>query len=152
MGMATLLRTLVALAFLLAAAAFMFGVMPGYELRSGDTYPAISRPQWLLGFFVLLLAPGIAIWRKPTIGYALCWSLWGMALTVTTLVATYGVDQWRHVAAVLWPARAFAIAVLALVGLVIGLVPIATGVCWWLTRDKVVPPTLPRARVVKTLA
>jgi hypothetical protein len=147
---ATMLRVLVLIAVVLAATAFVFGFFPGVEVYRGNEYvetrAVVEQPNWFLGILVLLLAPAAGIWRAPRIAYALLWPLWAIALSVIVFAATFKLEFIRTVS--LWPDAVFGFLMFALLFLVIAVVPIACGVCWWITRDKPARVVLPVARLV----
>jgi hypothetical protein len=153
-GRRLLLRILVALAFILAAFAFVLGFLPGAHVYRYDvfveTVDVVESWNWFLGYLVLLLAPGVVVWRRPRIAFALAWSLWTVGVTVLLLVATFDFGDWsvRHV--VLPAQQVFGYTMAALLGHLILVVPVACAIAWWFTRERPEPPvTLPMARVVR---
>jgi|MudIll2142460700_1097286.scaffolds.fasta_scaffold25913_2 hypothetical protein len=156
LALRTMLRILVVVALCLGTAGFVLGFFPGYEVYRRDVFietrDVVEHWNMFLGMLVLYLAPGAIIWRKPSIGYALVWSLWTMAVTMVVFVATFDLGDWSVRTVHLWPYSLFTFLMLALVFLLIAVIPIACGVFWWVTRDRVQPPALPTARVVKSRA
>jgi hypothetical protein len=155
-----MLRAMVAIATTIAATAFVFSFFPGLEIYRLDAYgdlfvetlPVVEHWNWLLGIFVVLLAPGAVIWRRPRIAYALLWSLWSMAIATLVFVATFDIGNWGVRTVALWPHAVFGFLLSALLFLVIAIIPIACGAYWWTMRDRTPRPKLPVARLVKSRA
>jgi hypothetical protein len=153
----TLLRILVAIAVTLGATAFMFGFFPGVEVYRRDVFietrAVIENWNWFLGLLVILLAPGLLVWRTPLISYALLWSIWTIVVAVLAFIASFDLGDWGIRTVALWPHAVFGVLMFSLLLLLIAVVPVACGVFAWVTRDRVIPqPELPVARVIKTRA
>ncbi len=111
----------------------------------------VAHWNWLLGFLFVLLAPGVLIWRKPRIAFALLWSLWAIGAGTVGFLATFDLGNWSGKTVELWPMYAFGIVIFGLLLLLIALLPIACGVFAWVTRNRPEPPVvLAPARVVRS--
>jgi hypothetical protein len=148
----SVLRGLVASAVVLAATAFIIGFFPGIEVYHDDAFiktrAVVEQWNWFLGALVILLAPGVAVWMRPRMSYALLWSMWSIAVAMIMFVATFDLNDFAVRNVPLWPAEVFGVLMFALLFLLIAVVPVACGVLWWITREKPLRVELPIARVV----
>ena len=152
MGKRWMLRGGVALTLALAAAAFVLGFFPGIEIYRGtdfvETRQVVERWNWCLGILLLLVAPGIVVWARPRIAYALLWSLWTIASSVIVFLATFDLGDWSVRTVELWPMHVFGLVIFALLFTIIAVIPIGCAVYWWVTRERPFRPVLPVARVI----
>jgi hypothetical protein len=148
----SVLRGLVASAVAIAATAFTIGFFPGIEVYHADVFiktrAVVEQWNWFLGALVLLLAPGVVVWMRPRISYALLWSMWSIAVAMIMFVASFDLGDLAVRTVALWPAEVFGVLMFALLFLLIAVVPVACGVVWWVTREKPMRVELPIARVV----
>jgi len=148
-----MLRCGVALTIALAVAAFILGFFPGVDVYRGndfiETRQVVERWNWSLGILVLLVAPGIVVWARPRIAYALLWSLWTIASSVIVFLATFDLGDWSVRTVELWPVKLFGLIIFSLLFTIIAVIPIACAVYWWVTRERVRRIELPTARVIK---
>ena len=147
------LRIIIVLAWALAAIAIVLGFFPGAEVFERgvyvDTVTVGGRANWAAGYVLLLVLPGVFLWRRPQLAYGLLWSLWTIGVTVLLLVATFDLSSGDRMHVPLPALRAFALTMKGLLGLLILALPVASALVWWLTRERPEPPvSLPRARVV----
>lgn len=176
-----LLRTFCLIAGGLATAALILGFLPGTETYRDTndcfgnalgglfsahhgrrppceshyvyvaTTPVVAHWNWLLGFLFMLFAPGILIWRKPRIAFALLWALWAIGAGTVGFLASFDLGDWSVKTVELWPIYAFGVVMFGLLLLLIALLPIACGVFAWVTRNRPEPPVvLAPARVVRS--
>ena len=147
------LRIVVVLAFVLGAIAYVVGFFPGAHVYEDGVYrgtiDVVETPNWFAGFLLVLLLPGILLWRRPELQHGLAWSLWTLLVTMLCVIATLDFSGNERVYVKMLASHVFSATITALFGLLIVALPVASGAVWWFTRERREPPvTLPRARVV----
>lgn len=171
-----MLRVLCGLAAVLGAGMFAVGWLPGTDVyRDGnncfgralagvfvhggsgdcDSRYVLSHTErviehastWLaLG---LMLVPGILVWIKPRLRFALLWSLLAIPSGALALASSFDLHLFEQTVT-LWPAQVFALLGLSLFTLLLLVIPAACTVFAYVTRTKPpAPPDLPVARVIR---
>jgi hypothetical protein len=120
----------------------------------------VADPLATAAFLALLLLPGLLVWYRPRISFAILWAFADLAIAWLVFLWTFRVDDWaasmRTVE--LWPAQLYGAILVALLASVIAILPIACGVYALLARftrapveEELPPPApLPAARIVSS--
>jgi hypothetical protein len=110
----------------------------------------VEHPLGMALYFLVVLAPGMLVWRKPTLERALLWSLLTLLSSIALLVITVVPLDAPHIYTVhRWPAHVFAGIATTFVANLILTLPLGCLGFAIATRKRPPPkPEFPRARVI----
>lgn len=146
-------RILVVIALVLGALCCLFGFARAFEVYRGDVFVGLRSVadhwNWFFGAIVMLLLPGMLVWRTPRLGSALLWSMWTVFVATLLFLGTYDLAESGLRVVELWPLRAFRFAMFGLLVHLVAIVPFTCAIAWFVTRERTQRPVLPIARVVR---
>lgn len=129
----------------LAAHGGRHGCEPRYTLD--HTELVLDEPlQWLA--LALVLAPGVLVWLRPRLRFALLWSALAVPCSYLGFVAWFDLKLFARTEA-LWPSQVFAPFAIGLLVMVLLVIPISCLVFAIHARARKSGARLPRARVVR---
>jgi hypothetical protein len=174
-----LLRGIVLLATLLGVAAAVLAFVPAVEVYEdgGDcfghalaslfaldgaagrcesawvyvgTRTAAEHPAQMAAYFLVVIAPGLVVWRRPRPALALAWTIAVVIATFVMVVVTFELfGDWGVRTVALAPARLYGGAASALLVLLIVILPVACAVLAIAGRRRPHLPELPEARALR---
>jgi hypothetical protein len=161
---ARILRGIVAAVLGLGLLAFVLALMPAIEVwkdmgpdfgwRRVDARSAAEHPASMIVWGLFVVGPGVLVWFRPRLTFACLWSL--IALGATTMWFVVTADMPGYLPTIYvhyvskWPAQAFDLVVVFLVGSIVVALPVFCGAFAFITgRLETVAATLPAARVVR---